>query len=265
MPEWIHNRAEHLLAKNPSMSKSTAFAVDAFEGELLGDGCLCIGRRYTNACFRLQAKAEGQVLFAYDALYGLGGRPISFVRRSSGYRVTPTKMWQWVSRRSEFLTDQYRRWYLNGKKIVPADFNLTALSALHWYIGDGSLHPTQAQVVLCTDNFDDVSVRRLETQLSCRELLPKRRRTNKGHVRLALTGSCVDKFLSWIGPCPVPELSHKWLVIERKYSTKRVSDQEKTLMRYLREAGYSYQEVSARTSRNISTVHEAVNGRVRHA
>lgn len=27
MPEWIHNRAEHLLAKNPSMSKSTAFAV----------------------------------------------------------------------------------------------------------------------------------------------------------------------------------------------------------------------------------------------
>ena len=27
MPEWMHDRAEHLLAKNPSMSKSQAFAV----------------------------------------------------------------------------------------------------------------------------------------------------------------------------------------------------------------------------------------------
>lgn len=27
MPEWIHNRAEHLLAKNPSMNKSQAFAI----------------------------------------------------------------------------------------------------------------------------------------------------------------------------------------------------------------------------------------------
>src|SRR3972149_2614007 len=27
MPEWIHARAEHLLAKNPSMAKSTAFAI----------------------------------------------------------------------------------------------------------------------------------------------------------------------------------------------------------------------------------------------
>lgn len=27
MPEWMHNRAEHILAKNPSMPKSEAFAI----------------------------------------------------------------------------------------------------------------------------------------------------------------------------------------------------------------------------------------------
>ena len=27
MPAWIHNRAKHLLAKNPSMAKDTAFAI----------------------------------------------------------------------------------------------------------------------------------------------------------------------------------------------------------------------------------------------
>jgi hypothetical protein len=36
MPEWIHNRAEHLLAKNPDMKKSTAFAVATQQGHALG-------------------------------------------------------------------------------------------------------------------------------------------------------------------------------------------------------------------------------------
>ena len=27
MPKWIHNRAEHLLAKNPEMTKDKAFAI----------------------------------------------------------------------------------------------------------------------------------------------------------------------------------------------------------------------------------------------
>jgi len=36
MPEWIHNRAEHLLAKNPSMNKSTAFAIATQQGHKMG-------------------------------------------------------------------------------------------------------------------------------------------------------------------------------------------------------------------------------------
>lgn len=33
MPKWIHERAEHLLAKNPDMKKSTAFAVATQQAE----------------------------------------------------------------------------------------------------------------------------------------------------------------------------------------------------------------------------------------
>jgi len=36
MPEWIHERAEHLLAKNPDMKKSTAFAVATQQSHALG-------------------------------------------------------------------------------------------------------------------------------------------------------------------------------------------------------------------------------------
>jgi len=36
MPQWIHNRAEHLLARNPSMRKSTAFAIATQQSHSLG-------------------------------------------------------------------------------------------------------------------------------------------------------------------------------------------------------------------------------------
>ena len=36
MPAWIHNRAEHILAKNPDMNKSTAFAVATQQAHATG-------------------------------------------------------------------------------------------------------------------------------------------------------------------------------------------------------------------------------------
>lgn len=36
MPEWLHNRAEHILAKNPSMPKSEAFAIATQQSHATG-------------------------------------------------------------------------------------------------------------------------------------------------------------------------------------------------------------------------------------
>jgi hypothetical protein len=36
MPQWIHNRAEHILAKNPSMPKSKAFAIATQQSHAVG-------------------------------------------------------------------------------------------------------------------------------------------------------------------------------------------------------------------------------------
>lgn len=54
MPEWIHNRAEHLLAKNPSMSKSTAFAIATQQGHATGH----TPKGYGTAEGRREAKAK---------------------------------------------------------------------------------------------------------------------------------------------------------------------------------------------------------------
>lgn len=36
MPQWIHNRAEHILVKNPDMAKSTAWAIATQQSHALG-------------------------------------------------------------------------------------------------------------------------------------------------------------------------------------------------------------------------------------
>lgn len=54
MPEWIHNRAEHLLAKNPSMAKGTAFAVATQQSHSMGKS----PKGYGTAEGKREAKAK---------------------------------------------------------------------------------------------------------------------------------------------------------------------------------------------------------------
>lgn len=54
MPEWIHNRAEHLLAKNPDMSKSKAFAIATQQSHALGKS----PKGYGTAEGKREAKAK---------------------------------------------------------------------------------------------------------------------------------------------------------------------------------------------------------------
>lgn len=54
MPEWIHNRAEHLLSKNPNMNKSMAFAVATQQSHALGKS----PKGYGTAEGRSKAKAK---------------------------------------------------------------------------------------------------------------------------------------------------------------------------------------------------------------
>lgn len=54
MPEWIHERAEHLLAKNPDMKKETAFAVATQQSHAMGK----TPKGYGTAQGKREAKAK---------------------------------------------------------------------------------------------------------------------------------------------------------------------------------------------------------------
>jgi hypothetical protein len=54
MPAWIHNRAEHILAKNPSMKKETAFAIATQQSHKMGK----TPKGYGTAKGKREAKAK---------------------------------------------------------------------------------------------------------------------------------------------------------------------------------------------------------------
>jgi transposase-like protein len=59
------------------------------------------------------------------------------------------------------LKSEYKRWYGTGKKIIPSDVRIDALSLAHWYMGDGSLVKNtkhNLRIVFYTNgfNYDEV-------------------------------------------------------------------------------------------------------------
>ena len=57
-----------------------------------------------------------------------------------------------------FFTEQRKRWYPNGKKIIPKDIEINRDMLLWWYIGDGYLcrkkiRPNYRRAELATDSF----------------------------------------------------------------------------------------------------------------
>jgi hypothetical protein len=172
-------------------------------------------------------------------------------------------MWQSFSKRCPALSAVRSRWYVGKKKIVPADFVLSPLAALHWYVGDGSLHKQNPRIVFCTDGFDDLSVRRLLKQLELCGFRPRLRYSRKKHPRIELGVDDVAKWLSWIGPCPVPELSHKWAPTFRTRRNRYVQSDELLELQRLHNEGHTYREIADALGRPYHTVYSLLKKRSR--
>lgn len=228
--------------------------MEGLEGELLGDSSLVIGKRYHNAAFRLQARSRGQVILAYARLVILGGAAPSRFMRKTVYHKQPVEYWQWRSRRHEVLTQQRRRWYPDGVKIVPEDFQLTPISALHWYVGDGCLRRKSPAITLCTDCFDTQSIRKLMMELANCGFTANPEPHRKG-FRIRLGAGEVSNWLSWIGPCPVPSMEYKWQPVFYDRRNPPLSARDKRFIEELLKDGVGYRQIADMVGRSYTTIY----------
>lgn len=102
-----------------------------------------------------------------------------------------------------------KRWYLNGKKIVPRDINLSRELLLQWFLGDGSagIYKRSTILCLCTNSF---------TKEDNEFLVSKLKEININSKINSQNMICVKKdsyktFYNYIGECPIDCFRYKWI------------------------------------------------------
>lgn len=139
-----------------------------------------------------------------------------------------SQCWGGKSRYYKEVMDLRRKWYPNGKKIVPRDLKITPKVLLFWFLGDGMKSGKDSGASLCTDDFSKEDNLFLVEQL-----------TNIGFNCYLTTSNRIHfsgnqelkKLISFIGECPVKCYYYKFKYEQKnpcnrpKRSTRPTSDQ----------------------------------------
>jgi len=174
-----------------------------FDGLVVSDGCLYEKYDRNNAKITSYSVHEEFARYMKDYLCMVG---LSMVKnkQSVGYSV-------W-SENNILFTEERKRWYINGTKIVPHDFRYSPLSMKIWYICDGTIRKNK--ILLCTDSFGK---KNLETTVVpfLRTIGVKSWVTKNNRVYISAISS--RRFLDYIGECPVDCFRYKWNLIPPHY------------------------------------------------
>lgn len=140
------------------------------------------------------------------------------------YEKTYTNYSFYTQRNITFLRLR-QKWYPQDKKIVPRDLRLSPLTCLWWYIGDGTLNPTQQYILLYTNGFEENDVNFLINLLNELEFESHSfefKKKNKIEYTIRIPRRKVKKFLDYIGACPVSSYNYKWHYREPQILRKKV-------------------------------------------
>lgn len=181
-------------------------AIDWISGELLGDGCL-ISISIYSAYFTYSSKYSEYIQYVSDTLksFGIKGRKIYKSRRT-----IESYSYNYASLCYTELLPIRKKWYPEGKKIIPKDILLTPLTLRQHFIGDGSLeHGRRGRpfIILYTNGFSIPDVKWLVEQLIKLGFKATRRPTRN---LIAISTYSTKKFLDYIGKCPVKCYKYKW-------------------------------------------------------
>lgn len=196
-------------SKEFELSKSCLGFLD---GLLLGDGSIprnqYNSRSYTQVC-----KHKEYLDYIEKRLKNFGivispirGRWIKDYRcKNGGY-----KEYFLQTRRYGTFDILRKRWYRNGKKIIPRDIVITRDTILQFYLCDGNYY---REVRLCVSGFNLNYVKFLKKLIEKNINVEPRLITSpslNGNADLAIKKSDVGKFIKFIGESPVKCYKYKW-------------------------------------------------------
>lgn len=177
---------------------------DTLEGLLLSDGCLQRAARSHRWHYQQTCCEPTFLQWAVERLPTTPAK-IKGPYGASGYFSVRTHV-------HEEYGEARERWYRNGHKAIPPDFHPTPDAMLAAHLGDGSVRRRPAgrciRLSLCAFARDDLE--RLVGQLHALGFPFRVKHLRGSYHELALWGEATDRYLAWIGSCPLPAYDYKW-------------------------------------------------------
>ena len=170
-------------------------------GCLLGDGSM---RCKTNALLEINhsVKQKAYVDWKYKKLRSLVSSPPK-ARRGKGKRIA----YRFTTRSLPKLTHFYRKFYRNGRKIIPNDLILHPLSLAVWFMDDGC--KSYRAVYFNTQKFDNNSATKMINLLKDAYGIIARLNKDKQYYRLRIAVESVGKLQKVIEPHILPTFKYK--------------------------------------------------------
>ena len=183
-------------------------AKEWIDGELLGDGSIFSLSPYS-ARFSYGSKYLEYAQYISDTLNSFEIEQIGKIKERKNKKLG-NYTYHYASCYYAELLPIRKRWYPNGKKIVPRDLILTPLVCRQWYIGDGCLeHPKRQKpnIYLSTYGFPVDDVEWLREKLN--KLGFKTTRQLSRNI-IFISAHSTQDFLNYIGECPIECYRYKW-------------------------------------------------------
>jgi len=186
---------------------------EIIEGELLGDGCIPKPRANAGAKFTYGTSRKRYRDWLRDLLENIGFETRSYEYTQDDDRDgwSKTETYRLETLVHFELSDFRKRWYPEGEKIIPPDFELSPLSLRHLHIGDGCFDEGNYSIYLYTDGFETDSLARLQSELREKAGV-KSSITHRGSLHIQKAQSR-QRYFDYIAPLP-PELEsvygYKW-------------------------------------------------------
>ena len=168
-------------------------------GSLLGDAHITSRGQIQ---FEQSDKQKGYLFWKQKELFSISYKNISIVKRFD-------KRFQREYISYRFWTRQYfqiwrQRFYVNSKKIVPRDIQLTPITLAIWYMDDGCL--SDHKCIISTDNFSLEDIRFLQYLL---EETFGIQSTLKNKSKIMIRKESFEIFFSLISPYIISSMHYK--------------------------------------------------------
>jgi len=140
----VRNKSESISRATSSLNIDESYldekTIEWIDGFLLGDGSIGYKKiTHKSARFSFGSSEKQWTNYAMSGLKKYNPREAS----SNGWKFRPEKpsrpLFSSATKMHPDISLQAKRWYPNGKKIVPLDVRITPTSILLWYLGDGSI------------------------------------------------------------------------------------------------------------------------------